>query len=503
MANTQVLISGAGPTGLVLALWLKRLGVTPRIIDKTAGPGTTSRALAVQARTLELYDQLGLAQPVTEQGVKLGEADLTVDGAEVARIRFGELGQGLSPFPFGVIFPQDEHERLLVERLAADEVEVERRTELLGFEQTDDGVRARLKRPDGSEETCEAAYLVGCDGAHSTVRHGLKLDFPGGDYAQLFYVADVRANGPMADGRLHIAVDAADFLGVFPMKGEGRVRLVGAVRETPADRPLGWEDVSRSVLDRVRMDVEEVNWFSTYHVHHRVARRFKVGRAFIAGDAAHIHSPVGGQGMNTGIGDAINLAWKVAEVQKGRAAEDLLESYEPERIAFARRLVATTDQVFTIVSSEGPFARRIRTELVPPLLGSLFGLSAVRRFAFRTVSQIQVNYRHGPLAQGAAGDVRGGDRLPYDASTDNFAALRDLRWQAHVYGRATPELRAFCDGRDLDLREFPWRPETRRSGLQQDALYLVRPDGYVALAVPGGSPRRLAQFVERWKLSFG
>ena len=157
------------------------------------------------------------------------------------------------------------------------------------------------------------------------------------------------------NGELHVALDTSDFLAVFPLKEDGRARLIGTVRADAEHRHenLSWDDVSTRVIEWMRIDVERVNWFSTYHVHHRVADRFRKGRAFLLGDAAHIHSPVGGQGMNTGIGDAVNLAWKLAAVVHGRADASLLDSYEPERIAFARRLVATTDRAFTGVTSDG------------------------------------------------------------------------------------------------------------------------------------------------------
>ena len=239
---------------------------------------------------------------------------------------FGAMGQGLSPFPYLVIFPQDEHERLLIDRLSETGIEVERRTELLGFEDDGERVRARLRRPDGTEEACEAAYLAGCDGAHSTVRDVLGIGFPGGTYTHVYYVADVAANGSVMDGELHVALDDTDFLAVFPMAGSGRARLIGTVREeTQARRePLAWQDVSPRMVERLSIQLERVNWFSTYHVHHRVADHFQQGRAFLLGDAAHIHSPVGAQGMNTGIGDAVNLAWKLAAVLHGRAGTPLL-----------------------------------------------------------------------------------------------------------------------------------------------------------------------------------
>src|SRR3984885_5753746 len=228
--DTDVLIVGAGPTGLVLALWLTELGVRVRIVDKTAEPGTTSRAVAVQARTLELYNQIGLADAVVERGLKAPAVNLWVAGRNAARLPFHDMGAGISPFPYALMFSQDEHERLLIERLAGLGVKVERGVELLGFEETAGRVRARLKRPDGISEVCEAAYIAGCDGAHSTVRETLESGFAGGTYDHLFYVADVQAGGAAMNGEMHVALENTDFLVIFPLKGGGRARLIGTLR---------------------------------------------------------------------------------------------------------------------------------------------------------------------------------------------------------------------------------------------------------------------------------
>ena len=509
ICDTDVLIIGAGPTGLVLGLWLTRLGVRVKIIDKTADSGTTSRALAVQARTLEFYDQLGLADTIVAMGRKMIAANLWVAGRPAARAVLGEIGAGLSPFPFALIYPQDEHERLLIERLAAQGVEVQRQSELLSFEEHLGGVLARLKRSDGVEESCTSAFIAGCDGAHSTVREALKIGFPGGSYAHLFYVADVEASGAAMNGELHVGLDRSDFLAVFPLKDAKRARLIGTIREEAGDphEHLTWNDVSTRVIEWMHIDVAHVNWFSTYRVHHRVADHFRQGRAFLLGDAAHIHSPVGGQGMNTGIGDAVNLAWKLAMVVHGRANASLLDSYEPERIAFARRLVATTDQAFTGVTSSGAMARLIRLHVVPRLIPSLFTLPAVRRYMFRTVSQTAVNYRASSLSEGRAGTVHGGDRLPWVQTSanavhqDNFAPLASLDWQLHVYGEATDEIRTVCDQRNLPLHVFPWRPAMSRAGLIAHAIYLVRPDGYVALADSHGGAKAVTSYLDARSLT--
>jgi 2-polyprenyl-6-methoxyphenol hydroxylase-like FAD-dependent oxidoreductase len=498
MVRCDVLIAGAGPTGLVLALWLAKLGVRVRIIDKTAGPGTTSRALAVHARTLELYRQLDLANAVVAQGHKVPAINLWVKGEPKARVPFEAIGSGLTAYPFLEIFPQDEHERLLIERLRAMGVTVERQTELVSFSDEKDRITARLRRADGTEENCETSYLAGCDGARSTVREALGTGFPGGTYRQLFYVADVDAAGPPMNGELHVDLDEADFLAVFPLAGEGRARLIGTIRDERADRAetLKFEDVSERAIHNLKVLVHRVNWFSTYHVHHRVTEQFRKGRAFLLGDAAHIHSPAGGQGMNTGIGDAVNLAWKLAAVLAGHAPDSLLDSYEAERIGFARRLVATTDRAFSLATADGWIADILRTRLVPFLMPKLTAFEAVREYMFRTVSQITLNYRGGPLSSGAAGRVHGGDRLPWVPidGADNFEPLAAMRWQVHVYGSPNAALVEWCGRHSAPLRAFDWRPEYEKAGLARDALYLVRPDTYVALAEASGDAQALQDY---------
>jgi 2-polyprenyl-6-methoxyphenol hydroxylase-like FAD-dependent oxidoreductase len=498
--RSDVLIVGAGPTGLVLALWLTKLGVNVRVVDKTAEPGTTSRALAVQARTLELYRQLDLTEAVVAAGHQVPAVNLWVKGEAAARLGFETVGSGLTPYPFLHIFPQDQHERLLIERLQALGVAVERKTELIRFVEEKDRIVARLRGPDGQEVDCEADYITGCDGARSIVRETIGTGFPGGTYRQIFYVADVEADGPALNGELHVDLDEADFLGVFPLAGQGRARLIGTVRDERADRAdtLTFKDISDRAINHLKVGVKNVNWFSTYHVHHRVTEHFRKGRAFLLGDAAHIHSPAGGQGMNTGIGDAINLAWKLAAVLAGRAHDALLDSYEAERIGFARRLVATTDRVFSFATAEGRIADILRTRVAPALFPMAVAFDAVREYLFRTVSQIMLNYRRGPLSRGAAGHVHGGDRLPWApvGESDNFGSLATMDWQVHVYGSARTELAAWCAAHNVPLQKFDWRTEYEAAGLARDALYLLRPDTYVALADGSGDVGALERYFE-------
>jgi hypothetical protein len=275
------------------------------------------------------------------------------------------------------------------------------------------------------------------------------------------------------------------------------------VRDLPSREygKLTFDDVKGKAIEHLNLSIVKLNWFSTYRVHHRVAHHFREGRALLLGDAAHIHSPVGGQGMNTGIGDAVNLAWKLAAVLKEGAPDNLLDTYEPERIAFARRLVATTDRVFILATTRGFIARFVRTRLVPLVVPLLFRLSPLRRFVFETLAQFGVNYRNSSLSVGTAGGVRGGDRLPWvqmGPGQDNFAPLTLLKWQVHVYGDARRGVAEACAELRLPLHLFAWQPGMRRAGLKSAALYLIRPDGYVALADPEADPERLRHyFAER------
>ena len=485
MSDTDVLIVGAGPTGLVLALWLTRQGTKVRIIDKAAAPATASRALAVQARTLELYGQMNLAEAVLEQGHKVPGLNLWAGGRKAARVDLAAISGDLTAYG-PLVFPQDAHERLLIERLEATGVRVERHMELVRFTDTGDSVEATIRGPDAAEDVCTTRYLAGCDGANSIVRKSLGTGFPGGTYQQLFYVADVDAGGPALDGELHVDLDQADFLAVFPLKGHGRARLIGTVRGERARHAetLQFADVSGRAIANMKVDVRAVNWFSRYHVHHRVTDRFRAGRVFLLGDAAHIHSPAGGQGMNTGIGDAINLAWKLTAVLSGNAGDTLLDTYESERRAFARGLVATTDRAFTLATAQGALADFARLRLVPLIVPALFGIRAARKYIFGAVSQIRLSYPESMLSTGRAGTVRGGVRLPWAPTpdADNYESLRAMDWQVHIYGATTAAFRSWCETNAVRLSVFPWHERYARAGFAENAMYLLRPDTYVALA---------------------
>lgn len=497
MGEPQVLIVGAGPTGLALALWLARSETPFRLIDRKVGPGEGSRAMAVQARTLEFYRQLGIANDVIAGGFRLERIHLRNLSREIAAVPLGDVGKGLSPYPFALSFPQDDHERLLIDRLRAAGHDVEWDTELTGFSQQDDVVRADLRKPSG-EEHWTGAYLCGCDGAHSAVRHGMKVGYPGGTYDQLFYVADAEAVGPWSDRDFTGYLAERTFCLAFPVRTPGMFRFIGLVPEALRGRDdVAFHDLQEGVEQVTGTRVTRVNWFSTYRVHHRVADHFRRGRAFLAGDAGHVHSPAGGQGMNTGIGDAVNLAWKLAAVLQGKADAALLDSYEAERLPFALSLVATTDRIFESVVGKGHLARMVRTVFAPYILPFILRFASVRRAQFRLISQTRITYRASPLSDGAAGGAYAGDRLPWIEGADNYAPLKSLGWQLHVYGTATSGLREFVRSAKLPLHEWPWTAAARRAGLARDAVYLVRPDGHIGFARKAQEVAALWAYLDR------
>lgn len=481
-SKTQVLIVGAGPTGLVMAIWLKKRGINFKIIDKASEPGLTSRALAVQARTLEFYRQLGIADELIAAGITAPELIFRRSGKIVARAKFAAIGKDMSPFAYLLFCSQDVHEALLCDVLKNMGVEVQRQTELIDFKQDDRSVTAKLHSVSG-EETIVAEYMVGCDGAHSVVRHKMLTEFPGGAYSQIFYVADVIATGEAVEKYVQVSVSQKDFCIIMPIKSLGSVRLTGIV---PPDKEnnavINFDDVRDSVFKNTGLKIEKVNWFSTYHVHHRIAENFQQGRIFIAGDAGHIHSPAGGQGMNTGIGDAVNLAWKLADSLQGRASEKILTSYEIERRAFAKILIRTTDQAFKLIATRNLFGSLVRAYVLPTFFAGLTRINFVLKIMFRTISQIRINYRHSFLSVGEAGDLRPGDRLPWivNSNGNNFENLKSLDWQVHIYGTAASEF--IKSVKAAPVFEYEWNEMAEKNGILKNAVYVIRPDGHVGFA---------------------
>src|SRR5205809_1034650 len=400
--HTDVLVVGAGPTGLMLANQLVRRGVRVRIIDRHAGPSLQTRALGVQARTLEIYSHLGIVDRALELGKRATGANIWVQGRRAARIPLGDIGRDLSPYPFLLILGQDDNERLLGETLRNLGTAVSWNTELVGLAQDASQVKATLKHADGTISEATAAWVAGCDGARSSVRELSGIPFEGAPYEHVFFVADTQVTGPMVPDEINIYLWREGFHLFFPMRGTDHWRLVGILPPNLRGRDdLTFEEVIPGVRQEAgaQLSFKACTWYSTYHIHHRCAARFRDRRCFLLGDAAHIHSPVGAQGMNTGLQDAYTLGWKLALVVDGRARVALLDSYEAERMPVARQLLNTTDRAFRLVVSDNPFAGLLRTQILARIVASAMRRESIQRFAFRVVSQTGIHYRESHLSQ--------------------------------------------------------------------------------------------------------
>ncbi len=512
--DTDVLIVGAGPTGLMLACQLARRGVRALIIDRHAGPARETRALGVQARTLEIYARLGIVEQALALGQRAEAANLWSLGRHAARVPLGDIGRDLSPYPYLFILGQDDNERLLGEKLRELGGEVRWNTELTALTQYPDHVRATLRTSDGDWSEVSAVWVAGCDGAHSAVRHLNAMDFPGAPYEQVFFVADVQLSGDMVPDELNVFLWHQRFHLFFPMRGQDHWRLVGIVPPELRDKPdLAMADVLPALLREAGagLSFHACSWFSVYRIHHRCASRFRDRRCFLLGDAAHIHSPVGAQGMNTGLQDAYNLAWKLALVVSGRAGEALLESYEAERLPVARRLLETTDRAFSLIVSERRIAALLRTRLLARVVALAMRSERVRLLAFRTISQIGIAYRDSSLACAAADmpaqGPRPGERWPWlrlvlrpgGEVEDGFARLDDSGFNLILIGQEAPADVPHADM--VRVHTLPDDAGNRRQlarwQIPQRAFYLLRPDGHIGLAGTHFNAATMARYLSQ------
>jgi 2-polyprenyl-6-methoxyphenol hydroxylase-like FAD-dependent oxidoreductase len=413
--DDSILIAGAGPTGLAMAIELTRMGLPVRLIDKAEHPAQHSQALVVQARTLEQFERYGIADEAVSRGRKLPRATAMSEGKTLATI---DLSRIPGRYPYVLFLPQSETERLLTEHLRSLGVQIERGAELLSFENSPEGVTAQLRHNSGPSsgvtQSIPARWLIGCDGAHSVVRNQLKIPFEGESVPLDFFLGDFELAGPDVPGdelRLHIHHGDVVFIGRLSDK---LLRVIVVMHRAegapPVDRQPTLADF-QSALDRTgaKITVKSSPWMTPFNINERKAGAYRVDSAFLAGDAAHIHSPVAGQGMNTGIQDAANLAWKLAAVADG-AGTDLLDTYGEERRAVGDALLKTTSRGLSVVTSTNAVFERLR-DLVAP---GLVGLDVVQDAVAGFVSETAIEYRGSSIVAdyGGPGSLRAGDRVP-------------------------------------------------------------------------------------------
>jgi 2-polyprenyl-6-methoxyphenol hydroxylase-like FAD-dependent oxidoreductase len=477
MAEDGVLICGAGPVGLTLAIELTRFGVPVRIIDKAAARTDRSKAVVIWCRSLELFARAGLADRLVAAGNKVPHGSI-LDGAEtIAQLDFAELE---TPYPFALVIPQTETERILEEYLATLGVSVERQTEMTAFTASDTGVSVTLRAAGGAERQVAASWLVGCDGAHSTVRHALGFSFEGSTQMSDWVLADLRLTGPIGEDRILIYWHADGILAIFPM-GAGRFRIVAdlgpAQREGKRADPTLAEVVAL-VAERGPQGItgSDPIWLTCFRINERKVDTYGQGRVFLAGDAAHVHSPAGGQGMNTGMQDAFNLAWKLALVHAGGAGPKLLDSYSIERSGVGDLVLSNATRLTDMALLRNPLAQAVRNGVVHFVLG----LSQVRRKAERQLGELDIAYARSPLSVSvvpAPDDLPdAGERLPLPVPGLGARALFTVLGNAGEPAALAAEYPHLVDA---DTGDDP----------PGEGLWIVRPDGYVGLvAAPGDLP---------------
>ncbi len=386
-----VLIVGAGPVGLTMALALSIAGIKYRIVDKAPHRSDKSKALGIHARTLELLESLGVVDTFLQIGKVVHATNIFHGTKKLVHFSFDEIH---SPYNFALMVPQSETERILAEELSKRGIEIERESELTNFVQDDESITATLKHPDGREEQIESNWLIGCDGAHSAVRHILKLEFEGSTYDEGFATIDCHVDWKQPEDELNGFVADDGIVFFFPM-GDHRYRVIATGPKHAPEDVLTLEEMQAIVNKRCDQSIPLSNpvWLTWFTINRRSVRQYRSGRAFVCGDAAHVHSPVMGQGMNTGMQDALNLAWKIELVEKGIAAPELLDSYQNERHPIGQSLLKNTDAMTKLVTVRNPVAQQVRNHLLPLLANQ----EVLQERACQNLSMVGLNYRHSAI----------------------------------------------------------------------------------------------------------
>jgi 2-polyprenyl-6-methoxyphenol hydroxylase-like FAD-dependent oxidoreductase len=526
----QVLVVGAGPTGLTAAMELSRLGIPVRIIDRASGRSATSRALAVQARTLELMEPRGVGAEMVRLGNPAYATTLYGRGRRLGAVRLDRIP---SRFNYILLLAQAETERLLTAQLGAQGVRVERGLELVRIRQDAaagrgaaggsggaGGVEVVLRTADGGEELARCAYLIDASGAHSAVRHELGLDFAGRQLVQSYLLGDLHLDGAIPPDELSIFMAREGFAALFPMTGR-RFRVMatdpGGHAKDEAAPTLAELQRAYDHVSPLPVRLRDLVWSSRFRISSRHLSTLRAGNVFFGGDAAHIHSPAGGQGMNTGIQDMVNLCWKLALVLQGRAAPELLDTYQAERLPVIVKLVRATERATQLFNSSSWIAHQALSHLTPLALAA----ATVQAKATATVAEVASSYRTGPLAVPStrAGDLRSGDRVPdleLSAGPDggparlhqllDLAGLTLLSTAAELPASVRDAIRPWAGLVTVypvtvapPAAGSPGRDARIADSLRSDpALLLIRPDGHLAASAPLTRPGPLTSWLSRW-----
>jgi 2-polyprenyl-6-methoxyphenol hydroxylase-like FAD-dependent oxidoreductase len=491
--KVDVLIAGAGPTGLAMAAELARYGLSVRVIDKAPQRTDKSKAIVIWSRTLELMDRMGCAQHFIDAGLKVTAANIVAGAEKIARITLDGIA---SPHPYALMLPQSDSERLLEQQLNASGAQLERNVELTQFTSTPDEVISILRHADGRQETetLHSSWLIGCDGAHSVVRHQLGVEFTGSTMPSRWLLADLHLTGVPNPGDITVSWHTDGVLAIFPI-AQDRYRViadVGGASGNAESTELKLEEVQHALDRRGPGGITASNpvWLAYFQINERKVSDYRSGRVFLVGDAAHIHSPAGGQGMNTGIQDACNLAWKLALVGHGTCApEPLLGSYSIERSAVGDEVLKNAGRLTEVAILRGELKQSIRNHLI----SLIFGLSPARRVAADTLSELSIGYpksplsvdvghHHGGPAAGARAPIRSnnGEQAIGAGDQPRFALCSEPNEEASRLIARYPQL---------------LEPSVRKP-YEDGGLWLVRPDGYIGFAAKANAWDEAAKYLD-------
>jgi 2-polyprenyl-6-methoxyphenol hydroxylase-like FAD-dependent oxidoreductase len=488
--NSNVLIAGAGPVGLAMAADLARFGVSVRLVEKAPERTDKSKALVLWSRTLELMDRMDCTAPFLTTGKKITAVNVTAGKEPIAKITVDAVR---TPHPYALLIPQCDTEELLGNFVTSLGVKIERDIELTDFVASADGVTSTLRHPDGTEERFESGWLIGSDGAHSTVRHKLGMEFSGETMPSSWVIADLHLSDVPDPEEILIAWHAEGILAVFPISGS-RYRVIadsGLTRAGVAAADPTMEEV-QSILDKRGpggITASDPIWLTRFTINERKVTNYRSGRVFVMGDAAHIHSPAGGQGMNTGMQDAFNLAWKLALVSRGLGDEEaLLGSYSSERSPIADDVLKGAGRITEVALMTGDFKQAIRNRIT----SFIFGLSPVKKKMADVLTELSIGYPGSPLNGGGEYPGKGpreGERAPVDVDHPCAGAGNTPRFALHANGgddRGSALIEKYSDLLEPGLR----------APFERDGLWLVRPDGYVALATKHGRWDEIERYLD-------
>lgn len=461
--DTEVLIVGAGPVGLFAANECARHNLRFRLIEERSSQSEHSKALAMFPRTLEIFDMAGIVAPFLETANRVTTVAVMTRDRTLAHMKFEPHE---SPYPFVAMVPQDVTERLLVEELQRKGGGVEYEAKFISAEQDDGGVKVRIERRGQSTEV-RAAVVVGCDGAHSAVRHQLNLPFEGAEYQASFLLADIETNTELPADEMQLCPSEFGPVAIFPMSSTRR-RIVATIENAEGDAPS--LDLVRNILAQRApraIEARELHWSSYFHIHHRQVAQLREGRMFIAGDAAHIHSPFGGQGMNTGLHDIWNLVWKLDLFLKGRGNQALLDSYSSERLPVIKSVIEITDRLTKVMGTPHKFAQALRDTVIPVVSR----LAPFQHAFVQRLSELGIAYQGSPIVEGPGkryfdDSLRGGKGI-----AGRFLLFRGSEAETSAKEAAKQLAESFSDV--VESRSF-----------DDQGLQLVRPDGYVAYSSP-------------------